>query len=62
MALKTSSIHLITMSDLFINISAGFFGLVLITPFLEVSPFVFTKNLFFGAFFYYVSVKLKEVI
>lgn len=59
---KLSIVHLGTLAELFTNISAGFFGLAFAAPFPEIRLFVVLKNLVFGLLFYYLAVKLKEVV
>lgn len=59
------------LSDLLVNISAGWFGIVLITPVLS-SPFIsfenvliLTKNFLFGIVFfagaYWLKIKLEDL-
>lgn len=54
-------------SGLFINFSAGFFGLTLLVPNLansrDINMFVIlTWNLFFGIVFLFASIKAEEIL
>ena len=57
-----STSYIITLSDVFSNLSAGFIGLILITPVQPLNLFVLSKNLLLGLSFYFISVKLKEAV
>lgn len=55
------------LAGLCINLSAGWFGLAIITPnFSELSEtealLVLTRDVFFGILFLYLTVKLEEYL
>ncbi len=62
MYLRLSLIHVSTLAELFINISAGYFGLVLFVAVPRVSLIAVLKNLILGAAFYYLAVKLRTFV
>lgn len=59
---KVSVAHFNTLAELFTNISAGFLGLVFLTPVTTFDPFIMMKNLLSSVFFYYLAVQLREFI
>ncbi|MBI3385446.1 hypothetical protein HY030_04605 [Candidatus Gottesmanbacteria bacterium] len=50
------------LSSLFINLSAGYLGLVFIVPPSQTNFLLSLKNLFLGAVFYYLAVKLEQEV
>ncbi|MEK7127173.1 MAG: hypothetical protein AAB838_00415 [Patescibacteria group bacterium] len=54
--------HFTTISELMVNISAGYFALVLLFPFGNADILNVMRNLIFGLVTYFMSVKFKEVV
>lgn len=58
---------LLTLSDLFINLSAGWFGTALILPVFLVQPLqlnilVLTTDISFGILSFTISFKLRRIV
>lgn len=56
---RTTKTHLSVLSELFVNISAGYIGLLLIAPFTSQQMFAITKNIFLAIVFYVLAVRLR---
>ena len=59
-SLKPSISHIAALSELFINLSSGFFGLVFIAPVVESNVLAVAKNLSLGLAFYFLSVWMRR--
>jgi len=53
--------HLSALAELLINISAGYFGLILLTVAGRFEVWEISKNAFLGLIAYLMSVKIREV-
>ena len=51
--------HVSVLSELFVNISAGYVGLVLIAPFANQHIVSVTKNIMIAIAFYALAVRLR---
>lgn len=59
--LQPSLNHFRVLAGIFTNLSAGYIGLVLITPLPGATAFTVLKNLILAIAFYLFAVKLEEV-
>ena len=59
--LQPSISHLRVLAGVFTNLSAGYTGLVLITPLPGANALTVFKNLILAVAFYLFAVKLEEV-
>ncbi|MDO8515100.1 MAG: hypothetical protein Q7S14_01245 [bacterium] len=57
-----STAHLSALAELLINISAGYFGLILLTAIGNFGIMEILKNIILGLGAYLMSVKIREVI
>lgn len=53
-----------SLSGLFLNFSAAWFGLAFITPNIvgDVSPWLLTRNVFFGIFYLLASIQIEALL
>ncbi|HTK03254.1 MAG TPA: hypothetical protein VL401_00600 [Alphaproteobacteria bacterium] len=66
MSLFTKSSFLITLSDLLVNLAAGWFGIILILPGIwQTSNFensvIIILNLFYGIMAFLLSILIKDL-
>lgn len=59
--LQPSLTHFHVLAGIFTNLSAGYIGLVLVTPLPGATAFTVLKNLILAIAFYLFAVKLEEV-
>lgn len=56
-----SIVYLRVLGGILQNISAGYLGLILITPLPGIDPINIVKKLIMAVVFYFLAVKLEEV-
>lgn len=54
-------LHLQVLAEIFANLSAGYIGLMLITPLPDVNPLIVIRNLALAIAFYFLAVALRKV-
>lgn len=60
MQLYATKVHTLVLSEVFTNLSAGYIGLVLITPVSGVIPWNTIKNLILAIIFYFLAAELRK--
>jgi len=48
------------IGDLFINFSAGWFGIIIISPIINTSDIMILKDLIYGIIFFFLAILAKN--